>query len=1377
MTRRAVAGLLLLLVAPFVLGEGQAVRAFWPTSYRTLGGLLGQSHAAQTRQAITALDKEFFGVITLSSSMEKAIDAIIEANAATDDDQFSSYKHVDGENFHLAQLFILLQVDAVKTSLANNDVTAARIALGTALHTLQDFYSHTNWIELGFGAPHPDLGRPGATDAFKNVPLPKTEATCKSCKLLPGSAEFCPSCEDNIITSKLTSGYYAFEDIKKPNSGKCDHGGITDFNTLLFYSGINKDSIACNFSPHWQLHPAAAAVSVEATKKFIRDIKGVITDRQLRKLLGAGSTLAIAIDTTGSMGTVIAGVRAQAVAIVDSRLGTDDEPTNYVLAPFSDPGVGPLTITDNPATFKSAINGLGASGGGDCPEKSMTGMLQALGASDPGGSLFMFTDADAKDSDLAGRVEALAASKDIKIYPMVFGSCSSFLVAAPDRANDEAVVAQASIATAPAIVNIDPTYPRVARSTGGQLFAIAPAEANSVSSLAGDLSRAFTVNLLSVEDTLGAGGKTYFIPVDDLTRLTVSVSGTTGVQVKRPDGTTVTGATAGASVVTLSSGVLYSIAAPPAGLWTVTLDGTGTFSMNVTGESTLNLASFDFVRGSGRPGHEGVLPIPGSPLASQTTTALARMVGTYATVHFEFRSKANVTLKTFDLPPVPDDPSEFGGPVSLPATECLVYVTGTDQSGRTYTRALPRLIKVQSVLVVAPPAQALARGRSIIYRFTAENHGQAGSFRFSASDDRLYVTSVSQTEFPLAAGASTTVDVQLTAPADAVLGTADTLTAVVESTTPGGASNAAVVVSIIETPMVPTIASVYPAAGTTAGSTVATITGDHFLAGATVRVRDTAAQVSNVSGTTIAFVVPPGAVGAADVEVTNPGGDSTTKTGGYTYVAPPASSSSADSDGDGMLDTYELIFGLDPNDPTDAAADPDGDDATNLQEFDASTHPKSLHTRYLAEGATSSFFSTRVALLNTEPTPGIVLLRFLQGDGSVFPGYLAVPGLTRRTVEVGGFLGDAEFSTVVEADASMIVDRTMTWDANGYGSHAETGIVAPSVIWYLAEGATHSGFNLFYLIQNPGATPAHIEVTYLLPAPAAPIVKTYTVAPDSRFNIWVDTQGPVLENTDVSAIIRSTNDVPVIVERAMYLDAPGQLFGAGHESAGVTSPALTWFLAEGATGSFFDLFVLVANPNDAPANVTATYLLPDGSTVVKAYTVAARSRHNIWVDLEDPRLADTAVSTTVASTNGIPIIVERAMWWAGGDQWYEGHNSPGTTRTAKKWALAEGEVGGARNLQTYILIANTSNYAGSARVTLYFEDGTTAADTFSLNPNSRFNVDVGTFFPGAVGRRFGAIVESIGTTPALIVVERAMYSDSGGRFWAAGTNAVATPIP
>ena len=99
------------------------------------------------------------------------------------------------------------------------------------------------------------------------------------------------------------------------------------------------------------------------------------------------------------------------------------------------------------------------------------------------------------------------------------------------------------------------------------------------------------------------------------------------------------------------------------------------------------------------------------------------------------------------------------------------------------------------------------------------------------------------------------------------------------------------------------------------------------------------------------------------------------------------------------------------------------------------------------------------------------------------------------------------------------------------------------------------------------------------------------------------------------------------------------------------------------------------------------------------------------------------------------------------------------------------------NVETYILIANTSTFAADVAVTLLFDDGTPAVTrNYSVPAESRFNVPVREFFPEAMNKGFGAIVESLGPTPAEIVVERAIYNDADGVAWAAGNNAVATPL-
>jgi uncharacterized repeat protein (TIGR01451 family)/fimbrial isopeptide formation D2 family protein len=497
-------------------------------------------------------------------------------------------------------------------------------------------------------------------------------------------------------------------------------------------------------------------------------------------------------------------------------------------------------------------------------------------------------------------------------------------------------------------------------------------------------------------------------------------------------------------------------------------------------------------------------------------------------------------------------------------------------------------------------------------------------------------------------------------------------------------------------------------------------------------------------------------------------------------IVVPPSPQPTDRDADGMPDAYEAMVGLNPA-ADDGALDADGDGVTNADEYAAGTHPRGRFTRRFAEGATGDFFDARFAILNpSTSTAASVVVQMQLEDGTTKSLVRMVPRQGRITVAAREVAGDATqaFATSVESDAFVAVDRLMTWDRRGYGSHAETGVAAAATRWYLAEGVTSPGINLFYLVQNPGAQAAAIAVDFLRPAPAGPVSQSYLVAPRSRLTIWVN-MVPGLGTTDVSADIRSTNGVPIVVERAMYLDRPGEPLGAGHASAGVTDASTTWFLAEGATGEFFDEYVLIANPGDHAAEVDGTYLLPGGAALARRYTIAPRSRFTILVDQEDPQLASTAVSARFATANGVPVIVERAMWWpgAGPTPWYEAHASAGVTSAASRWAVAEGEAGGAAGASTYLLVANPSALAGRVNVTVSTEGGQVTTRAFDVAASSRLTIDVRHEFPEVAGTRFGAVVESVGPAFTPVVVEWAMYASPDGRTWAAGSGAVATPLP
>lgn len=427
---------------------------------------------------------------------------------------------------------------------------------------------------------------------------------------------------------------------------------------------------------------------------------------------------------------------------------------------------------------------------------------------------------------------------------------------------------------------------------------------------------------------------------------------------------------------------------------------------------------------------------------------------------------------------------------------------------------------------------------------------------------------------------------------------------------------------------------------------------------------------------------------------------------------------------------------------------------------------------YLAEGATSSMFSLDVAIANPNGVDAPIEIQFLKDDGTTSSMSQLLGAQRRMTIRVNDLpgLSASAVSTVVTSTAGLplVVERTMTWDAAGYGGHTGTAVEGPQSTWYFAEGS-QGMFDTYVLLANASnaSTPATVR---FLRESGEPVVKEFTLPPTSRVTVWAGDY-PELVNTSFAIVVES--GAPIIAERAMYWSTAGTFWVGGHGAAGVPQPATDWFLAEGATGPFFDTYVLLGNPTGNEVHATVTYLLASGETIVRAHRLGPWSRLTIDVETEgDARLLNAAVSTTVSSD--APIVVERALYWGNAAGWYEGHDSFGLTETGLTWGLAEGRSGLAFGYQTYVLIANPSTSEATVDVTFVRESAAPIVKRFTVPATSRFNIDVSSEAPELNGERYGVIVNSVGDVP--IVIERAMYWNSAGLLWSGGTNATGVKL-
>ena len=288
-------------------------------------------------------------------------------------------------------------------------------------------------------------------------------------------------------------------------------------------------------------------------------------------------------------------------------------------------------------------------------------------------------------------------------------------------------------------------------------------------------------------------------------------------------------------------------------------------------------------------------------------------------------------------------------------------------------------------------------------------------------------------------------------------------------------------------------------------------------------------------------------------------------------------------------------------------------------------------TWYLAEGSTVPPFDTWVLIMNPNSAPTVAQMHFLREDGSVVDHTELVPPLARKSVYVNSLFTTSGFATQVSADQPIVVERAMYFD-NDQAGHDTLATPTPSQTWYLAAGTSRGGFDTWLLVENPGAAPANVKVSFITDTGNV-VTQPLFVLPHARNSLFTD---PLVPNAAYG--IRVDSDQPIVAERAVYFEN-GR---AGFDSAAVAAPATEWFLPEGSTTGSFEEQLNVLNPQNQAVNVQVEYRPQDGDPPQpQRFSVGATSRLTLDVN---PQVPSTNVAMRVTSDR--PIVVERVSYFA-----------------------------------------------------------------------------------------------------------------------------------
>ncbi|MFN0123997.1 MAG: hypothetical protein ACKV2V_26135, partial [Blastocatellia bacterium] len=296
-------------------------------------------------------------------------DSLINRNAAF----FKPTWHFTDERFSDSSFRLIAIREVIRDGLTLKTYPSgvwARNYFGTALHTLQDFYSHSNFIELQLSA-----GLDGINTLLGRQIMPNPDPAARPCD---GNPNRLGPNQGGILTSGYYSGYAFNGCYELPFiDGKCWHGSYKD-NDNPFTVGGNSVLPGCRGMNKDKLHPwdvrgshlQAREFAIRATTDYARQVVGEIKDNKqaLVSFLDLPSTIVFSLDRSwGKRKTLAATKRFIRNIMARATATADEQPVNFVLISYgisNDPAAGLYRTeinTSDPQAFLTTLENLNSS--------------------------------------------------------------------------------------------------------------------------------------------------------------------------------------------------------------------------------------------------------------------------------------------------------------------------------------------------------------------------------------------------------------------------------------------------------------------------------------------------------------------------------------------------------------------------------------------------------------------------------------------------------------------------------------------------------------------------------------------------------------------------------------------------------------------------------------------------------------------------------------------------------------------------------------------------------------------------------------------------------------------------------------------------------